>query len=111
MIDNMSTLHSNQTWELVSLPLGKTIIRWVYTVKIMPNGRIDHLKARLVAKECFQIFCFNYGDTFSLVVKMESIHLFLARAFTHHWILHQLDIKNSFLHRELQVEVYMEQPP
>ena len=29
---------------------------------------------------------------------------------THKWSLHQLDIKNVFLHDDLQNEVYMEQP-
>ena len=37
---------------LVSLPPGKSTVgcRWVYTVKVGPDGQVDRLKARLVAK-------------------------------------------------------------
>ncbi|RZB87138.1 Pectin acetylesterase 2 isoform B [Glycine soja] len=35
----------------------------------------------------------------------------LQKAAIHHWSLYQLDIKNEFLHRELEEEIYMEQPP
>ena len=49
MVDEMDALHSNGTWELVSLPLGKSTIGccWVYTVKVGPDGKVDSLKARL----------------------------------------------------------------
>ena len=53
----------------------------------------------------------DYSDTFSLVTKMTSIQLFISLAATYNWDLHQLDIKNVFLHSDLQEEVYMEQPP
>ena len=52
----------------------------------------------------------DYSDTFSLVAKMISIWLFISLA-THGWDLHQLDIKNVFLHGDLSEEVYMEQLP
>lgn len=42
---------------------------------------------------------------------MASVHLFLSLATIHHWSLYQLDIKNVFLHGDLQEEVYMEQSP
>jgi len=29
----------------------------------------------------------------------------------YHWPLHQLDIKNGFLHVDLEKEICMEQPP
>ena len=47
MVDEMATLHSNGTWDLVVLPSGKSTIgcRWVYTVKVGPDGQVDRLKA------------------------------------------------------------------
>ena len=52
MTKEMDALYSNGTWELVALPSGKSPVgcRWVYTVKVGPDGKIDRLKARLVAK-------------------------------------------------------------
>ncbi|KAJ7959728.1 Retrovirus-related Pol polyprotein from transposon TNT 1-94 [Quillaja saponaria] len=49
MIDEMNALHTNGTWELVSLPSGKSIVdcKWVYTIKVHPDGSVDRLKARL----------------------------------------------------------------
>ncbi|RVW96386.1 Retrovirus-related Pol polyprotein from transposon RE1 [Vitis vinifera] len=52
MVDEMAALHSNGTWDLVVLPSGKSTVgcRWVYAVKVGPDGQVDRLKARLVAK-------------------------------------------------------------
>jgi hypothetical protein len=53
----------------------------------------------------------DYGDTFSPVAKMASVHFFLSMAAIRHWPLYQLDIKNAFLYGDLEEEIYMEQPP
>ena len=80
-------------------------------MKVGPNGQVDRLKAYLVAKGYTQVYDQDYNDTFSPVAKMSSICLFLSMATMCSQPLFQLDIKNGFLHGELQKEIYMEQPP
>ena len=82
MVDEMAALHSNGTWDLVVLPSGKSTVgcRWVYTVKVGPDGQVDRLKAHLVVKGYTQVYCFDFGDTFSPVAKIASIRLLLSMA-------------------------------
>jgi len=48
--------------------------------------------------------------TFSLVAKMTSVHLHTSLTATHHWPLHQLNVKNAFLQCILDEDVHVEQP-
>ncbi|RDX77858.1 hypothetical protein CR513_41945, partial [Mucuna pruriens] len=112
MIVEMQALEQSGTWELVSLPPGKKAVgcRWVFAIKVAPNGTVGRLKARLVAKGYTQVYDLDYGDTYSPMAKITTIHLLLAMAAIRHWPLHQLDIKNVFLLVDLDEEIYMEQP-
>ena len=90
MIEEMTALHSTSTWDLVTLPASKSPIgcRWVYIIKIGPDGRVDRLKACLVDKGYTQIYGFNYYDTFSPIAKMTSICLLFSMAATRSWPLY-----------------------
>ena len=81
-VEEIDALHSTSTWDLVTLPAGKSPVgcRWVYIVKIGPDGGVDHLKARLVVKGYTQIYGSDYYDTFSPIAKMASINLLFSMA-------------------------------
>nr|GEY17660.1 hypothetical protein [Tanacetum cinerariifolium] len=49
-------------------------------------------------------------ETFSLVADIRAIRIFIAIATYHDYEIWQMDVKNAFLNRYLNEEVYMEQP-
>ncbi len=97
---------------MVALPKDKKVIgcKWVYKVKHNGNGSVSRYKARLVTKGYAQTYGINYEETYSPVAKMTIVRVIIAMAAAKGWSLHQLDVKNVFLHGDLQEEVYMEQP-
>lgn len=104
--EEITALNNNDTGTLTDLPEGKRVVgcKQVCTLKFKADGSIDRYKAILVAREFNQTAGVDY-ETFSLVAKLNFVNLvFLAATFN--WELHQHDIKNAFLHGDLQ-EVYI----
>ncbi|CAL9028547.1 unnamed protein product [Prunus brigantina] len=113
MNEEMRALQKNGTWELVPLPHGKKTVgcRWIYTVKLKADGSVERYKARLVAKGYTQRYGIDYQETFAPVAKIKTIRILLSLAANLDWPLHQFDVKNAFLHGDLEEEVYMDLPP
>ncbi|KAI5327629.1 hypothetical protein L3X38_027025 [Prunus dulcis] len=112
MRDEIAALHTQGTWDLVSMPVDKNIVgsRWVYRVKKNSDGSVARYKARLVAQGFSQAPCLDFSETFSPVVRHTTVRLVLSIAAMNRWSLRQLDVKNAFLHGDLEEEVFMRQP-
>ncbi|KAK8988278.1 hypothetical protein V6N11_065873 [Hibiscus sabdariffa] len=101
--DELESIKSNHTWELVNLPRGFRTIsnKWVFRKKLRPDGSIQKYKARLVVKRFTQKFGIDFFDTYSLVTKISMIRLLFALASIHKLHVHQMDVKTAFLNGEL----------
>ncbi|MCO5590817.1 hypothetical protein L7F22_044792 [Adiantum nelumboides] len=112
MNEKMDALYGNETWELAPSLKGKKLIgcRWVYKIKHNSDGSVSRYQAKLVAKGYAQMYGIDYEEIFSPVVKMATVRVVIAIVAAKGWILHQTDVKNAFLHGDLQEEVYIEQP-
>ncbi|KAL0448308.1 UNVERIFIED_CONTAM: Retrovirus-related Pol polyprotein from transposon RE2 [Sesamum latifolium] len=73
----IQALERNETWEVTNLLAGKRAIgsRWVFKLKLNPDGSIEWYQARLVAKGYTQIEGVNCFDSFSPVAKSISVRV------------------------------------
>ncbi|GJS65709.1 ribonuclease H-like domain-containing protein [Tanacetum coccineum] len=99
------TFESYWTWQLDDLDTQVTMHKY------NADGSLSRYKARLVANGRSQQQGIDCDETFSPVVKPATIRTVLSLAVSRDWPIHQLDVKNAFLHGQLSETVYMHQPP
>lgn len=112
MQEEMYSLNLNETWILTEPPENQEILdnRWVFKVKRRTDGTVDRFKARLVARGFRQKLGMNYTETFSPVVRFDSIRIILSIAASKAMHMRQFDVKTAFLYSEIDTEIYMKQP-
>nr|GFA00113.1 retrovirus-related Pol polyprotein from transposon TNT 1-94 [Tanacetum cinerariifolium] len=84
--------------------------RDIYKVKLDEYSDVLKNKARLVAKGYQQEEGIDFEESFSLVARIEAIHIFIANAASKNINIYQMDVKTTFLNGELKEEVYVCQP-
>jgi hypothetical protein len=112
MDEEMESLDKNEAWYLLELstrinPIGN---KWVFKKKVNSKGKVEKYKARLVAKGYNQVEGIDFGEIFSLVSKLTSIHFLLYVVATFDFEVESMDVKKTFLHGDLEEEIYMKQP-
>eukprot|EP00253_Pinus_taeda_P020771 PITA_20771 len=112
MVNEMASLHKNEASDLVELPAGRKPIgsKWVFKKRANAEGKVEKYKAQLVEKGYSQVLAIDFGDIFSPISKVTSIKLILSVATTFDFEVEQMDVKTTFLHRDLEEEIYMKKP-
>ncbi|GKD23563.1 zinc finger, CCHC-type containing protein [Tanacetum coccineum] len=110
--DEIGSVMENNTWVLSDLPPGCKPLgcKWIFKRKMKVDETIDKFKARLVIQGFRQKERIDYFDTYAPVARITTIRLLLALASVHNLVIHQIDVKTTFLNGNLDEEVYMKQP-
>ena len=95
----------------MELPKDKKTVgsKWVFKTKRSANGTVERHKAWLIAQEYLQWYGQDYDETFSPVVRFESLRIVIALAVQNGLKLGQMDVTTAFLNGDLKEEV-MKQP-
>ncbi|GKC07357.1 ribonuclease H-like domain-containing protein [Tanacetum coccineum] len=112
MLIEYNALITNGTWVLVPHLAIVNAVCCMCLFKHMFHAdcSLSMYKARLVANGRSQQQGIDCDETFSQVVKPATIHTILSLVVLRAWPIHQLDVKNAFLHGYLSETVYMHQP-
>ncbi|XP_071739134.1 uncharacterized protein [Rutidosis leptorrhynchoides] len=95
MTDEFRVLIKNGTWELK------------FKHKMCSDGSFERYKARFVGDGRSQQVGIYCTETFSLVINPATIRVVLSLALSNGWDIRQLDVKNAFLHGNLNETVFI----
>ena len=110
MEEETKKIEKNKTRTLVPRPkdTNVTSTKWVYRNKLDENGEVTRNKARLVCKGYAKEEGIDYGETFTLVARLEGVRTLLAYSAYKGFKVYQMDVKSTFLNVILEEEVFIE---
>jgi len=71
-------------FDMVPKPKGYKVVdcKWIFKIKLGPNGQVEYYKACLVAKEFSQVKSIDFNEMYSPVVGYSTVRTLLALTYT-----------------------------
>ena len=109
MVEEMDALDKNEVWDIFELPTRRKSVgsKWLFKKNFNAQGKVEKYKAQLVAKGYSQVEGVDFGEIFSPVAKLTSIRFHLSIIVAFDLEVEQKDVKTTFLHGDLEEEIYM----
>jgi hypothetical protein len=109
MVEEIESFHMNETWYFVELPNGRKLIitKWVFKSKFNAIDQVKKYKDRLVVKGYSQVEGFEFGDIFSPIEKLAAIRVMMSLATKFDLKIEKMNVNTTFLHGDLEEEIYM----
>ena len=110
--EELDAHQQNNTWTIISRPNDCKPIdtKWVFKLQTNKDGHGKRFKARLCARGFKQVYGIDYKETFSPVVRYDSIRVLLALAASNDLEMKQFDVKTAFLYGDLRENIYVTLP-
>ena len=108
----VEAIEGYKTWQEADPPLGARFIgtKWVLKKKRNENGELVKYKARLTAKGFTQVQGVDYDETYSAVIRTDTVSLLLAHCVQQQLSALQFDIESAYLNAPLDDEIYLSPP-
>jgi hypothetical protein len=110
----LNAMKRKNVWCKGPKPQGRKLLRpkWVYSYKTdKETDTVSKFKARLVAMGNTQLKGIDYNETFSPVIKIQSLRIMIVIALRLKMIIEQSDVDTAYLNADLDVPNYMYMPP
>lgn len=80
---------------------------WLFWLKFPVDWTLERYKAYLQINGKYQQVGIDHNETLSLVVKPKMLQAVHSLHVSRSWSIHHLDVKNAFLHGDLNEIVYV----
>jgi hypothetical protein len=113
MKEEVDTMEAMNVFDIVDRPADQLVVKsgWVFQRKIdLTSKRVMRHRARLVGKGYSQVYGEHYGETWSPVVRWDTLRTMLAYCASRRYKLRTFDISKAFLNADLDFAVHMEPP-
>ena len=101
-----------KVWEVILPPPDTNIVgsRWTHICKCNQDRTVRD-KSRVVAQGFTQTFGVNYDETYAPVSQLVSLWTICMIVAWNNWLIHQMDIYNTYVNADLEELIYVQQPP
>ena len=113
MLLKVKTLVNLEFAHWCDLPPGRKAIpcRMLHKIKYFANGDFEKVKMRCVVRGFLQRNGLEVGATYSPSAMLQTLRLFLTIAVKFKWDIAQIDVRNAYIHGDMDREMYINVPP
>jgi len=105
----LTVLTANKTWKETVSPkkINIVISKWVFKLKLNTDEFLNKFKTKFVTKDFLQTYNVNYKNIFTLIIKFNTLQVFLVIVALKNLKCHSVNVNNIFIKFFLKKTIYI----